>query len=251
VGGSGVDWSTEDVAVTALALARPDATLWFGTDTTVGAALYADVVLDMRPEAAIGGTYLLSDDRALAQWARHQPFEVFADGALTDARGATARHTEALLARHLGERTVYWEATGEGDALPRAYRLRGVWPVGEVMVAAASRAACHRREVCATAHLTWRSAAQRATSPAARARSIGATSRDFTRTRGRGRTHAATWLPRAPLTSGHTRWPRMCRRGRRALPCCLRTLAACARRWACRRRRSRWAHPRRWPCGTR
>lgn len=142
--GSASDWSAEDLACVHFGLAAPRAVTVPATDSTVAAWLYSDVALDARPDLTVIGAHLLSDDAALARALTFQPLQVIPSERLRpDVRGATAAHTVELLATAAAAgRTVYWEPSGDGDALPPSARLLHRWPLGTVVGADATAEEC-------------------------------------------------------------------------------------------------------------
>ncbi len=145
-GDSARDRALEDLALIHLGLAAPDAVSLPVSDSLTASLLYADVVLDARPDMAIVGRSILSDGQSAPRVFAAQPFDLVPPERLAtwgeQGRGNHGARADEILSLSVAAREVYWEPTGRGDELPPGWSLEHRWPVGVVVSAGTEVDAC-------------------------------------------------------------------------------------------------------------
>ncbi|MFT6396770.1 MAG: hypothetical protein ACJAYU_001513 [Bradymonadia bacterium] len=146
-GGSGRDWSMEDLVVAQFGDATPEALIAPASDSLTAGLLYGSAGLGIRPDVFCLGRYALSDDRAAVRAIDQSPYLVLSPEVRTSwmeagTYGQTSYRAMDVLEANFGVRDIYWEATGNSSELPGGLRLSHRWPLGLVIAADSTEGEC-------------------------------------------------------------------------------------------------------------
>lgn len=140
------DWTAEDLAVAHTAQATPSSMTVLVTDSMIGAHLYAQIVLDARPDTAIFGRNQAANGERFAYMARGQPFPILDETLLLRwaatkgmiSEKAFQSRMEELVRTHYGIRPIYWEETVLLKDLSEEYTTSLTWPIGRLLKTASA-----------------------------------------------------------------------------------------------------------------
>ncbi len=130
------DWSMEDLVAAHTATAAPRSVTTTVSDSVSGAAIYAQLVLDARPDSVVIARGTFSTPSTAAEQLARAPFDALGPlrGAPLPARERSLpAFTGALLTSSIGHREVWWEVGGMITDLPAGVALEHRWPLGRVV----------------------------------------------------------------------------------------------------------------------